>query len=315
MLKNNLNESRMIMLFRIEDISGDNNIARNYCCSLDDTYDVNKTEIDAVIASMIRNEINGSDNRILHSYSKSLATCLFKYNNYDDNELHLLCNQYIDAIYILNQNNIITPINYSILNRINGEQFEIPYLSHNKLISFAIDVSNNTELDTYLRKFTGVGRKKVASPQKDNEVVVLNPLSDLCIHNYMNGIYLLYSFQLKYNFLNYTDIKWLLINKVKELDDSRFDCQENHAIISIINYLSQYWHYERNMSNAILVDAINKEHPSLCYDSHCKFYDIQTKPFDEIYNSLADYSEDYLSNIVLNCMLRFAGSGGAKYYD
>lgn len=79
------------MLFRIEDISGFGANLRTYNVEDFSKPIIEKTQIDNYIANLIRDEINGAQGRKILSYSKSLATCLLKYNNFTDNELHI-CN-------------------------------------------------------------------------------------------------------------------------------------------------------------------------------------------------------------------------------
>ena len=91
------------MLFRIEDVNGYNPVQRSYDQSDYSFIPIDKDEFDKTIATMIREEINGAKNRTLHSYSKSIATCILKYNEFTDNELHILidnCAYYNTVSYI-----------------------------------------------------------------------------------------------------------------------------------------------------------------------------------------------------------------------
>lgn len=156
-----------MMLFRIEDISGFGDNPREYNTEEQTPICVNKAEIDNFIAQKIREEINNSKNRELLSYSKSLATCILKYNTFADNELHIYIPRCIDYIcYISNKNNIkYKP--YSIGNRITGEKK--PLFNRNgtiKLRNFVIDISNNTEIDEYLKIYTDTGKKLMLLQKK-----------------------------------------------------------------------------------------------------------------------------------------------------
>lgn len=81
-----------MICFRMEDVSDITGIRRNYNIEDENLPIMKKTEVESYIANQIRKQINGSKDRILLSYSKSLAICLLKYNQYCDNELHIYFN-------------------------------------------------------------------------------------------------------------------------------------------------------------------------------------------------------------------------------
>lgn len=78
------------MLFRIEDSNGLDSQEREYDPSAYSLPTIPYNELDYYIADQIRKEVNGSKKRKLLSYSKSLATCILKYDMHGDNELHIL---------------------------------------------------------------------------------------------------------------------------------------------------------------------------------------------------------------------------------
>lgn len=232
------------------------------------------------------------------SYSKSLATCLLKYNKYIDNELHICmiqgCKDYI--LYISPKGNIKCKL-YSINDRIDDKA-----LFHKggqiQLLQFIIDVSNNSLVDEYLRYYTGVGKKVLASPEKDSEVIVMNPPNDLIINQYMDAVYILYALQLRYNFLSDTDIRQALILKLMNMEAFRFEyCpQEREAFIKLIRYLSVNWRYEYRISKKIY-DYLEKcEHLSIYYDSILQFYGIMKDDFEESYHN-STYNENVISDL------------------
>ena len=63
------------------------------------------------------------------------------------------------------------------------------------LCRFSIDVSNNQLVNNYLIRHTGTGKKLLSSPEKDSEVVVMNPLHDYIISSdgYLSSVYILYA--------------------------------------------------------------------------------------------------------------------------
>jgi len=54
------------------------------------------------------------------------------------------------------------------------------------LLNFIIDVSDNNLFDAYLQKITGTGRKIVASPEKDKEVLFVQSPEDIVISEYFD---------------------------------------------------------------------------------------------------------------------------------
>lgn len=209
------------------------------------------SEIEAYIAAEIRKEVNGANNRHLLSYSKSLGICLLKYNKYADNEIHLNGEFVFDYITY-----------YECKSQKTGfEVYSLDYAlvdlgieKKNKeviLTNFVIDVSDNKLLDSYLLKFTGVGRKKLASPEKDKEVLLFQFPQDLVIKQYSDSVYLLYALVIKYGMNTY--IYDVLIDYVFNLEDFRFEfCEldEHAAMIQIIDYIYKNQKLERKISVA-----------------------------------------------------------------
>ena len=153
------------MLFRIEDISGRNPKLRTYDADDFTIPLINKQKVDEYIALKIREEVNGSRNRELLSYSKSLATCLLKYNKYDDNELHICMTEgWQNFILYISPKDNVKWKSYYIRDRIK-EKSLFNKTGKIQLLNFIIDVSNNTLVDEYLRCYTGVGKKILASPE------------------------------------------------------------------------------------------------------------------------------------------------------
>lgn len=294
------------MLFRIEDISGFNPILRDYDCNKITPISLDKAEVDEKIAKMIRDEVNGSNNRILLSYSKSLATCLLKYNKFADNELHIYNDGYARNLirYISSKGHDQTK-SYLIQDRLNNN----PLFKKNGkigLLGFNIDISNNTLLNKYLCIYTGTGKKVFASPEKDKEVVVFNPENDYSIKEYMDSVYLLYALQLRYGFLNDLAILNELLNRLFKMEPFRFEyCpNERKAIVLIINYLATNWQYEKEISQQIYTYAKEEEHVSFCYDSILQFDGIMTSSFNEAY-ALSDYNDNVISELIWYCCKKY----------
>ena len=139
------------MLFRIEDVSGFS------LASLRSEYDscyIKKGEVDKKIATFIRDEVNGSKDRRILSYSKSLAACLLKYNKFTDNELHI-CFDNINFIQYASPKGYHKIKDYVIQDRLANIKLFNPQKLNDviELTHFVVDVSNNEILDNYLRHF------------------------------------------------------------------------------------------------------------------------------------------------------------------
>ncbi len=285
------------MLFRIEDVSGFNDNLRKQ----DENFEsklLEKSKVDKYIAINIQKEINGSKDRKVLSYSKSLATCLFKYNKYTDNELHIYNEPIVmnSITYYSNDGRIIYEP-YSICERLDKRRI---LYSNNliKLTNFIIDVSDNKLLEKYLKYYTGIGKKIYVSLEKDNEVIVMTSKNDIIINYYLDSVYVLYALQMRYGFLNDAFIRNSLIMELEDLEDSRFEfCpNERYALILVINYLTCNWNFEYQISQNIYQYVKNKEHVSVYYDSIIQFLDILEYDFDEVF-SLKCYNENVVSDL------------------
>lgn len=129
-----------------------------------------------------------------------------------------------------------------------------------------------------LLKFTGVGRKKLVSPEKNKEVLLFQSLQDLVIKQYSDSVYLLYALVIKYGMNAY--IHDVLIDNVFKLEDFRFEfCEsdERAAMIQIIDYLYKNQKLERKTSVAVIMDSFNSGDIAGYYDPITQFHDIQNQ--------------------------------------
>lgn len=230
------------MLFRVEKYGEKDFNNRYYDVDEFNAPVIDKYDIDEYIAEKIRYEINGSKNRQILSYSKSLATCLLKYNKFEDNVLHI-CRANSDCNYI----NYISPKGkkfreYNLAKRISATKPVFKKDGKIMLLGFVIDVSNNEIVDEYLRCYQDKGMKKRISPEKDAEIVIMNPRNDNPIDNYMSFVYMLYALQMKYNILNVFNIRERLIDDIMKMDDFYFDeyCNNQKTICYLIDFLACY---------------------------------------------------------------------------
>lgn len=243
------------MLFRIEDTENTEGFHRQYELPEEELPRMRLSELDEYIAGEVRKEINNSNDRKLLSYSKSLGVCLLKYNNYTDNELHIshiTPNQLFYYDCKKEQSKVIWyDIHYGM------QDYEFKH-SNRKIVlcNFSLDVSDNAQVNYYLNRFTGVGKKKYASPEKDKEVVLMQSPNDLVISQYTDSVYLLYALVYKYGMSEY--IFRNLYHKIATLDEFRFDyCPETEreALLNIVSYLYYRGYTERYISNRVFMDS------------------------------------------------------------
>ncbi|KOP67837.1 hypothetical protein AMS62_23220 [Bacillus sp. FJAT-18019] len=288
------------MLFRIEDSENSNGHHREYSIPRERLPQLKIAELEGYLAKEIRKEVNNSKDRKLLSYSKSLGVCLLKYNKYTDNELHInKCEEYDFVYYYDIKANKFKCKPYSLLCGLDNIK-----IKHKErgivLLNFKIDISNNNLLDSYLRKNTGMGRKKMASPEKDKEVLLMQSPEDMVISTYSDSVYLLYGLYLKYGMdeSTYTN----LIDKIYNLEDFRFEfCGEGerYALLEIVNYLYMNGIYEKKMSDRLLQDSQSSEHMPIYYDSILQLHGIQNESFEDSY-MLGDYNDNVISAWIWN---------------
>lgn len=284
------------MLFRIEDSENLYGCHREYIISRDNLPRLRFEELEGYLADEIRKEVNNTNDRKLLSYSKSLGVCLLKYNKYTDNELHI--NRWYNCDFV-GYYDIDTREDKCVpYNLVVGIE-DIAVKLKNKeliLINFAVDVSDNNLLDEYLQNVTGIGRKKVASPEKDKEVILMQSPEDIVISDYLDSVYLLYALFLKYGMNE--SIYTKLIHKIRDLGDYRFGfCgeQERDALLFIVDYLYYHGEYEIEMSIPVFLDSQQAEYDGIYYDSFLQLQGIQNESIEESY-MLSDYNANVVSD-------------------
>lgn len=289
------------MLFRIEDSENEDGVHREYAVMPQNLPVMPMFQLESYISDEIRKEINGAKDRRLLSYSKSLGICLLKYNKYADNEIHLNDESMFDYITYFECKAQKPGFEvYSLSDALMGLGIE---KKKRKVIltNFVIDVSDNELLDSYLLKYTGAGRKKLASPEKDKEVLMFQSPNDLVITQYSDSVYLLYALVMKYGMNAW--IRDALIEYVYELEEFRFDyCRsdERKAIIQIIDYLYRNQKQERCMSKVVIMESFNNGDISGYYDPITQFHDIQNQWFEDSF-ALSDYNDNVISFGIWNC--------------
>ena len=303
------------MLFRIEDVAGFSPNLRSYGSAPE--IRLEKGRVDAYIAEKIRDQVNGAEKRDALSYSQSLAVCLLKYNRFTDNELHFFganpeVKQIMDYVFYRTRKGNFREKRYSLAERVSGA----PLFRGDGIIflrGFLVDAADNRLLDAYLNRYAGAGRKAYASPEKDREVIALNPPGGWVIREHMDAVYTLYALQLRYGFLKQPEWAGALAGEVRAMDPFRFAAApgEQEAAAQLICYLSRFWSREERISRRIYSDQTRQEHLSMCFDPILQFDAILNEPFEEAYGLCCQYNLQALSWLFWDFCARYlAESGG-----
>lgn len=290
------------MLFRIDTSSGFDN-HRQHGIPETERIILKGSEIERFIAEETAKEINGSYERRLVSYSKSLGVCLLKYNNYLDNGLHFsetssrTCAGYTELYYrIGNQVYCTSYFMQCGLCDFHYEEVE--------LVNFIADVSDNDIVQAYFQKHIGRGKNPFASPEKDQEVVAMRPLCERFIDpDNLDVVYILYGLSIRYNFLKDEQILNELICEVyKAFREGRYREDEIQAIKSLILYMACNRDYEKTLSEAIRERNSISERVPFCYDLICEYDAITSYDFMEAYEM--SYSSD---NVITHALWEWCG--------
>lgn len=294
------------MIFRIEDSENSEGCHRQYEIPFEQLPQMKISELETYLSNEVRKEINNANDRKLLSYSKSLGICLLKYNKYTDNKLHisnipLNCLSYYDF-----QKKQWMLIEYNIYHGL--PEYERTYPNKRIILgNFSLDVSNNFQVNSYLNHHIGTGKKKLASPEKDKEVLVMQSPSDYIISQYIDSVYLLYALFQKYG-MNST-IFQNLYNKIYSIDLFPFDYyneSEKDALLAIVEYLYYQGNTERALSHSVFLDSKNEPYISTYYNPILQLHSIQEGNFWNSY-----MLKDYNSNIISEWIWEFY----AKYWN
>lgn len=285
-----------MMLFRIEDVQSEEGRCRRYALSEEELPHMRLSELEGYIANEVRKEINGSSDRKLLSYSRSLGVCLLKYNEYTDNELHLLDGFHDNCIWYYDCSNAQFKVTgYNIYHGF----LDIPEGWPDRAIvlqNFSLDVSDNEQVNRYLSYFTKTGRKKYVSPEKDREVVWMQSPYDLVISQYTDAVYLLYALVSKYGMSSNLYVN--LWNEINTLRDFRFEYAsgtEKMALLKVVEYLYWYQNTEREIGRKVFQDSLQGDRITASYDPIQQLHDIQRESFWDSY-ALSDYNSNILSD-------------------
>lgn len=292
------------MYFRVEDENGYDPNLRKYGSEYSCNTPVDACDADILIANEIRGQINNCNNSIIFSYSKSLGIALFKYNYLTDNPIHLIPlegNNWVE-FDVMDDNGLIN--NYGIPYYITNLDYPIKRCFDNKRIilkNYCIDVDNDIQLDTYLRNYTNVGKKKIATCEKDSEVIIRHVVDDYIITEYINEVYLIYALQHETRLLNCIGVVEKLIEMFsKEIKNQN----EVQAFVYLVSYLQNNWSYEEQISKTILEEKRQAERLVGTYDAYFMALDIMDGDIEEAWRNCSYYLPyrmlSYIWNIFAN---------------
>ena len=173
------------------------------------------------------------------------------------------------------------------------------------LYNFSLDVSNNNQVENYLRSNTEKGRKKFASPEKDKEVLLMQSPNDRIISEYIDSIYLLYALVRRHGMSE--KLFFELYKKILTLDEYRFEyCGETErdGILSVLRYLYYYQDYEQDISNRVFQDSEKEDRVSTYFDSIIQLHDIQNNNFEDS-RTWSDYNSNIISDWIWELYAEF----------
>lgn len=281
----------MHLYFRVED---ENGVSPNLRTHLYEPTKISSSSADEFIANQIREEVNNCTNRSIFSYSKSLGVVLFKYNYVSDNPIHLLMTDFSNYVELIaidenGQSKIYMPysindLDYPIKKKFQGREL--------LLQNYIIEVDDNILLDKYLKTYTNIGRKKLASCEKDVEVIVYYVTDDYVIREHIYALYLIYALQYKTGFLFKVGVLERLTNAFSKIIRNEEEC---NAFYYVILYLKEMWEYETEGSQRVLEDILNVGRLVQGYDGYALAKDIiLNEDYESARNNSAYYMYDSL---------------------
>lgn len=283
------------MLFRIEDRSPNAHTGKR---DSNPHFELTeKCKIDECIARLIRDELNNTQDKVIRSYSKSLAACLLNFNMLTDNELHIWdTKRNINFIQFQNAEKRCVKKAYYI-----KDQITKCFSKSNekvKLLNFVIDISNNEIVREYLTKYSGKAFKARVSPQKYQEVVVMNLKLDeryyILDQIKLESVYTLYALQIRYRFLSEEErVENILVDLRRFLKCRKISLSEYKAYETIIWYLHLNWEYEFSISEIIYKDFKKDVHPTTYCDPILRFARIQENNLQDAYDYVYECDEKW----------------------
>lgn len=267
-----IDNERMIMLFRAE--------SETYERPYPDQTEIDSTKVELTIANELREQINNGKNKSIYSLTKFLSVALFKYNKngYDDVILALIPNIAFNSILLYAKENKVSYFLPCVLKDdkllIDSIDDTSPFAddslskaipADNYIIeNYLIDVcKDHAELDYYLWRITGNGKKKFAACKNDGEVLARNIVegdSNLIKKKYMitNGevidfVYVL--FALYYNeYIFYQDLVECLFRINPNLKN-RYDY---NTLFLAQKYLSSYIDIEQCYCSELIQSKVEE---------------------------------------------------------
>lgn len=250
----NLNNEWVIPLFRTE--------SEVYDRPYPDKSEIHSNQLEKLIANEWREQINNGKERSIFSLTKFLSVALLKYNDAGYNDLILTVIPF-KALNSIILRNVATNQRCFFQCTIKDEDIkkvikEGKYTIENYIIDICKD---HAELDYYLWRITGRGKKKYAACKTDGEVLIRNLIEDeyglirakhTIPHNeLLDFVYILYALYYK-EFIYYQDLIKIVLEKNYKLAN-----RVNNGLFFIQKYLAIYIDIEKRYCDKLVRDKVN----------------------------------------------------------
>ncbi len=155
------------------------------------------------------------------------------------------------------------------------------------LKNYVIEVDNNRLVNEYLKNYTQKGKKKMASCEKDKEIIIRHIETDYIISKQLSidAVYLIYALQYKTKFLNWGSVTEELIKIFEE----EVEEDEYNALRNLVLYLKYYWQYEEQISKIVIREKQQDSRIVIGYDSYFLALDIMDGELQYAYDNCMFY--------------------------
>lgn len=155
------------------------------------------------------------------------------------------------------------------------------------LKNYVIEVDNNRLVNEYLKNYTQKGKKKMASCEKDKEIIIRHIETDYIISKQLSidAVYLIYALQYKTKFLNWGSVTEELIKIFEE----EVEEDEYNALRNLVLYLKYYWQYEEQISKIVIREKQQDFRIVIGYDSYFLALDIMDGELQYAYDNCMFY--------------------------
>ena len=261
------------LLFRTE--------SEEYLRPYPENTEIEVEKIENVIANELREQINNGNEKRIFSFTLFLSVALFKYNPSGSNDMLIAItpSQAINSIILkkgygrvwlqceLNNEKLIVNSFDPYASFLDADFKDVLPEGEYVIENYLIDVcKDHSEIDYYLWRVTGKGKKKYAACKSDGEVLARNIIEDsnsiimskieLQHGHLLDFVYVLFSLCYK-NYLLCPNIIELIFNKSEHLN-RRVTNDEYTALIHIQAYLYLYIDIDQNCCNEMIQKKVEE---------------------------------------------------------